>query len=283
MHEAKHDRVRKRQRDVLDVHSDEHCDERLDKQHSAVLLPHRRALAVARTSGRTTRKGTVRRQCAKARVASVGAFLLALVTHGCGASYQVVYDGEVQFERCFRLDEDDSFNDQQRLQCWRSWSRDYVYGQTRDRVEYALRRQRELTSTTSNTGQASQENATTQPFTSSPRAQAPIIQAPQPVNALTAPPSVQENLLAAPPTTESQPRTTRSTPPPAVPPTTTSTPKNSTLQLPASGKVQQCVVECLTVWQRCSGLCEPRHSTSCTSECNASHQTCTAGCFTNDG
>ena len=70
---------------------------------------------------------------------------VAVSEAGCGASYQSLYEGEVRFEHCYRLDEEQGMPPGQRRACWHDWSMHYTYGQTRDRLEYALRRQRELT------------------------------------------------------------------------------------------------------------------------------------------
>lgn len=64
----------------------------------------------------------------------------------CGASYQRVYDGDVRFEHCYRLDSEPTSNHNTRLACWTEWSRYHTTGQTLDRVEYARRRQAALQS-----------------------------------------------------------------------------------------------------------------------------------------
>jgi hypothetical protein len=68
----------------------------------------------------------------------------ALVLAACGASYQSVYEGDVRFEHCYHLDADVAVAPNARLACWTEWTQRYTAGQTRDRVEYALGRQRTL-------------------------------------------------------------------------------------------------------------------------------------------
>jgi hypothetical protein len=63
---------------------------------------------------------------------------------GCGASYQRVYEGDVRFEHCYRLDADPHVAQAVRQQCWADWAGSNTDGQTRDRVEYAASRQRAL-------------------------------------------------------------------------------------------------------------------------------------------
>ena len=65
---------------------------------------------------------------------------------GCGASYQRVYEGDVRFEHCYRLDADPRASQNLRQQCWTDWAGTNTDGQTRDRVEYAAARQRALAS-----------------------------------------------------------------------------------------------------------------------------------------
>ena len=55
-----------------------------------------------------------------------------------------MYDGDVRFEHCYRVDEERQVAITDKLQCWRDWTRRYSYGQSRDRVGYALARERTL-------------------------------------------------------------------------------------------------------------------------------------------
>ena len=59
---------------------------------------------------------------------------------GCGPSVQSIYEGNVRFEHCYRLDLDVNIAATHRLACWREWLRVYTYGQVRDRIEYARQR-----------------------------------------------------------------------------------------------------------------------------------------------
>jgi hypothetical protein len=78
-------------------------------------------------------------RCFTLCVASTSAVLAA-----CGASYQSVYEGDVRFEHCYRLDADAAISSPARLGCWSDWTAHHTVGQTRDRVEYALGRERAL-------------------------------------------------------------------------------------------------------------------------------------------
>jgi hypothetical protein len=59
---------------------------------------------------------------------------------GCGPSVQSIYEGNVRFEHCYRLDIDVNISPTHRLACWQEWLRVYTYGQVRDRIEYARQR-----------------------------------------------------------------------------------------------------------------------------------------------
>lgn len=58
----------------------------------------------------------------------------------CGPSVQSIYEGNVRFEHCYRLDLDLEIVPTHRRHCWEQWLDAYRQGQPRDRVEYARRR-----------------------------------------------------------------------------------------------------------------------------------------------
>jgi hypothetical protein len=61
----------------------------------------------------------------------------------CGPSYQALYEGDVRFEHCYALEESGA-SMKQKSDCWSDWTKRFTYGQTRDRVEYAIARYRAL-------------------------------------------------------------------------------------------------------------------------------------------
>lgn len=67
-----------------------------------------------------------------------------LLAAACGPSYEAVYQGNVRFEHCFRLDHDQRIASTHREYCWNQWVQAYTYGQPQDRVDYAKRRIRVL-------------------------------------------------------------------------------------------------------------------------------------------
>jgi hypothetical protein len=62
----------------------------------------------------------------------------------CGASIQAVYEGDVRFEHCMALDSRPDVKPTLRRGCWEEWVKFYTFGQTRDRIDYALARERQL-------------------------------------------------------------------------------------------------------------------------------------------
>ena len=103
--------------------------------------------------------------------------VLALST-GCSLTYQSLYESDARFEHCYRLDEEKRVPTQEKQRCWHEWSQKHTYGQSRDRIEYALARERALGQTL-----ASGETA--------PRGlvfPGGIIWAPQPLSAFAPPP-----------------------------------------------------------------------------------------------
>jgi hypothetical protein len=75
--------------------------------------------------------------------------LMALTVFGlglqaCGPSVQFIYEGNIRFEHCYRLDFDENIAPTHRKACWEDWVLRYTQGQTRDRLDYARRRIHEI-------------------------------------------------------------------------------------------------------------------------------------------
>lgn len=174
----------------------------------------------------------------------VAAFLV-LVVSSCGASYQSLYEGEVLFEHCYRLDENPHVPQRQRLQCWRNWSREHGHSQPRDRVEYALQRQRELTPYSPSTQDVSADSQPTE------LANAPV-RAPEPTSAFTAPPSLHTNQQ-----TDTKPSRSLASVPPA----------------------QSCVQTCQTGWDTCAKACGNIQTSECRDACDQAYRVCGNLCF----
>ena len=73
----------------------------------------------------------------------VGA-LACVCAPSCGASIQAVYEGDVRFEHCMALDARPDVKPTIRRACWEEWVEFYTFGQTRDRIDYAHVREKQL-------------------------------------------------------------------------------------------------------------------------------------------
>jgi hypothetical protein len=74
--------------------------------------------------------------------AVLGIFGPTLLFVACGPSVQSIYEGNIRFEHCYRLDLDLNIAPTHRAACWKQWLSSFTYGQPRDRIEYARRRAR---------------------------------------------------------------------------------------------------------------------------------------------
>lgn len=78
------------------------------------------------------------------RRGALALFALLGAATACGASIQAVYEGDVRFEHCMALDSRPDAKPTLRRACWEEWVKFYTFGQTRDRVEYAKLREKQL-------------------------------------------------------------------------------------------------------------------------------------------
>ena len=72
------------------------------------------------------------------------AVIIGLSAAACGASIQSLYEGDVRFEHCMALDARPDVKPTIRRACWDEWVEFYPYGQTRDRIDYAKLREKQL-------------------------------------------------------------------------------------------------------------------------------------------
>lgn len=84
-------------------------------------------------------RGAGRRSIRRTAVV-LGALAAFSVVLACGPSFQAIYEGNAQFEHCYALEEKALTTMSRKADCWRDWSEHYTYGQTRDRVQYAIAR-----------------------------------------------------------------------------------------------------------------------------------------------
>lgn len=180
---------------------------------------------------------------------------VGLLAVGCGASYQSIYEGEVRFEHCHRLDEEPQIPLTQRRECWREWTKFYTYGQTRDRLEYALRRQRELTAKIDN------PNADITDSPDDTKGNEPVA-APPPTSPFAPPPHVHDG-------TDAGAKDAAIDPADLVDMLTSA-------DQPAA---QPCLFRCLQRWHPCIASCDPKDDAECRKGCNAAFKGCGKTCL----
>jgi hypothetical protein len=184
-------------------------------------------------------------------------FFVAIAAAGCKwshQSYPSAYEGEVRFEHCYRLDEECTASPEQRRRCWRDWVRSYTYGQSRDRIDYATRRERALAQ-----AQANGENAP------------PAIAAVDPARVRAAASPTPTSAFAPPPRTVS-------------PDGGTDVPSLPVLALAASAEGVRrtspgslCAGSCGSAWLECGQGCNK--TAACLARCDDHYRTCMRGCF----
>jgi hypothetical protein len=215
-------------------------------------------LGRSQTTWRTSR--TQRDDSTVATVIGAGlAAFLAVSTLGCGASYQAVYEGEVRFEHCYRLDLESNVPLTQRRECWREWTQFYTYGQSRDRIEFAMKRLREHNERIrSPSGSPAVSDAGSyQP--------PPAVVAPAPTSPFEAPPSIQARPDAGP----------EASTPDAKPVPTEDPLEFDPAHAPPG---QTCMLLCGKSWHKCADACAPDKK-PCKTTCDIRFRSCVARCL----
>lgn len=176
------------------------------------------------------------------------ALALALTPLACGPSVQSIYEGDVRFEHCYRLDLDLNIAPSHREACWRQWLTSYTYGQPRDRIEYARRRTRAFAS-----GDVTRPTLAT---------------------GSEARPQRREFYLVVP-----EPTSAHASPPP------TATPVYSDAGPPPATSARapgaSCAADCTSSWHSCGAACGPGGGASeaaCKS-CEPDYKRCMQRCF----
>lgn len=175
-----------------------------------------------------------------------------LLATGCAASFQTMYEGDVMFEHCYRLDIDVVVPTDEKRACWDRWLATGTRGQTRDRVEFAAARSRALLVGPSSSGVAFLHIAAPLPIES---AASTAVACPLPETPFEAPPSTV-----------------------AARPTATAAPSASAAKAPDTPetKRQFCIDACAGQLATCAGLCT---SIRCGQKCTDEVKSCMAGCL----
>jgi hypothetical protein len=182
--------------------------------------------------------------------------LLLPALGGCGPSFQAVYDGDVRFEHCYALDESSAMSREQKEECWRDWTKNYTYGQTRDKIEYAVSRRLAL----ARVAELPTDDATKQAAPGE-GIRKNVITAPMPTSAFAPPPTTLPEAAERGQTGTGQTKVSDLPKPQPVP----------QLRPPAA----ECTDECTKTWQACKKDCV---AASCDA-CDGADKTCVLGCM----
>ena len=173
----------------------------------------------------------------------------------CGPSVQSIYEGNVRFEHCYRLDLELEVATTHRQACWTSWLDRYTYGQSRDRLEYARRRVRAFAS--GDVDRPVLRIGDNQPQKDS-RQFYLVVPAPTSVHAPPPPIATRMNLVTDPPETS---------------PITASKP----VEKAAPG--EDCGSACRSAFSSCNQACDPPAKGAACKSCDPDYKKCMQRCF----
>jgi hypothetical protein len=194
------------------------------------------------------------------RLGLLGISAISALAAACGPSFQAIYEGNSRFEHCYALEENPQTPMREKSECWRDWSEHSTYGQTRDRVQYAIARYVALSAAPNVPTDEALMNAA--PGQTPPREQ--TITAPTPTNAFAPPPKVLGDVDAGSPTPpKSSAELPQAIPPPATP----------GKALPESS----CADKCGSAYRTCN---EPDGGADkLVRACDKTYRACMKGCF----
>lgn len=213
------------------------------------------------------------------------AFSMGLVAVACGPSYQAIHEGDVRFEHCYAIDEGAAASMDDKSKCWHEYRENYAFGQARDRLTYAARREQLLTrSQVLPTDEAMMEAA--------PGQVAIVPNAPVPTNAFVPPPQLLQQPPGPAPTTTYQ-TSNSPTPTTAAIARYQDTGKDAgaapiTSTPPREAPGASCATHCADDWHACERSCVntkgPQATAAATAKaacdrCDKVHRTCMAACF----
>lgn len=178
----------------------------------------------------------------------------------CGPSVQSIYEGNVRFEHCYRLDLELEVASSHRRACWTTWLDRYTYGQSRDRLEYARRRVRAFAAGDANPpalkiGGTESEQETRQFYL--------VVPAPTSVHASPPPIATRVNAPGDAPSAPS-----------ATPPVTSSSKPSK----PTPG--EDCAGACRSAFASCNAACaEGEKGAAACKSCDPDYKKCMQRCF----
>jgi hypothetical protein len=176
------------------------------------------------------------------------------LTASCGPSVQSIYEGDVRFEHCYRLDLELDVATSHRQACWTTWLDRYTYGQSRDRLEYARRRVRAFT--TGDTDRPALRVGENQQTDSRQF----YLVVPSPTSVHAPPPPIATRVNAVP-----------------EPPDSNSAEPGKSSEKPAPG--EDCAGACKTSFSSCNQACDPAAKSPACKSCDPDYKKCMARCF----
>ena len=192
----------------------------------------------------------------------------SLLNASCGPSVQSIYEGDVRFEHCYRLDLELDVASSHRQACWTTWLDRYTYGQSRDRLEYARRRVRAFAAGDQDrpvlrVGDNQQQDS---------RQFYLVVPAPTSVHAPPPPIATRVNAAPEPPVVPSADSAKSSSP--AI--------SNSAEAAKPSAKTapgEDCSSACRSFFSSCNDACDPKAKTAACKSCDPDYKKCMARCF----
>ncbi len=176
----------------------------------------------------------------------------ALGGASCGPSMQSIYEGDVRFEHCYRLDLEQDVAVTHRQACWTTWLDRYTYGQSRDKLEYARRRVRAFAGGDADRPQL--RLGANQQTQRDARQFYLVVPAPTSVHAPPPPIATRVN---------------------AVEPAPSSAPSASAKVAPGEG----CADECRAAFASCNQACDPAAKSAACKSCDPDYKKCMQRCF----
>jgi len=169
----------------------------------------------------------------------------------CGPSMQSIYEGDVRFEHCYRLDLEQDVALTHRQACWSTWLGRYTYGQSRDKIEYARRRVHAFGSGDADRPQLRLDE--TQPQRD---ARQFYLVVPAPTSVHAPPPPIATRVNVAEPA-----------------------PISSAPSLAKAAPGEGCADECRAAFTSCNQACDPAAKSAACKSCDPDYKKCMQRCF----
>jgi len=171
---------------------------------------------------------------------------------GCGPSVQSIYEGNVRFEHCYRLDLERDVATTHRQACWTAWLDRYTYGQSRDKLEYARRRVHAFSS--GDVDRPQLRIGESQPHQQDARQFYLVVPAPTSVHAPPPPIATRMNAVEPAPVSSAEP-------------------------LAKAAPGEGCASDCHSAFMSCNQACDPAAKSTACKSCDPDYKKCMQRCF----